>query len=391
MTKQLANITVKVNQAAIKKEKRNGRDVWVVPSKTMPAGIVMNGLMYSGEEIERSYTTLSRTPAPFGHPKVDGMYVSASTPEAINVSWIGAYNEDVSWDGQRMSVNKVVDIEVAGRSEDGRRVLQALQKGEPISTSTGIFLESEEIDEPQVNAMGQEYSRIAKNLVMDHDAILLDDAPAAGPEMGTGVFVNSSSGEQERLDVLNANLDMEDPLDRAVTGMAWELVEAQEHERKRGLVESIAERLKTAVKSVLSSDIESEATGPTVNHQEEAGMSVTKEQFDALAAKVDKLVANAAQGDEKPVAEQVTEAVNAALKPIQDQLEANSKAEHAEAVKAVVDSEILDQETAEKLDVNALKALTDKLGKPGVAANARAAFKTGPKSSTDKYTLPEAE
>lgn len=391
MTKQLANITVKVNQAAIKKEKRNGRDVWVVPSKTMPAGIVMNGLMYSGEEIERSYTTLSRTPAPFGHPKVDGMYVSASTPEAINVSWIGAYNEDVSWDGQRMSVNKVVDIEVAGRSEDGRRVLQALQKGEPISTSTGIFLESEEIDEPQVNAMGQEYSRIAKNLVMDHDAILLDDAPAAGPEMGTGVFVNSSSGEQERLDVLNANLDMEDPLDRAVTGMAWELVEAQEHERKRGLVESIAERLKTAVKSVLSSEPESEATGPTVNSNEDSEMPVTDEQFKALETKVDKLVTNSAKSDEKPVAEQVTEAVNAALKPIQDQLEANSKAEHAEAVKAVVDSEILDQETAEKLDVNALKALTDKLGKPGVAANARAAFKTGPKSSTDKYTLPEAE
>lgn len=388
MTKQLANITVKVNQAAIKKEKRNGRDVWVVPSKTMPAGIVMNGLMYSGDEIERSYTTLSRTPAPFGHPKVDGMYVSASTPEAINVSWIGAYNEDVSWDGQRMSVNKVVDIEVAGRSEDGRRVLQALQKGEPISTSTGIFLESEEIDEPQVNAMGQEYSRIAKNLVMDHDAILLDEAPAAGPEMGTGVFVNSSNGEQERLDVLNANLDMEDPLDRAVTGMAWELVEAQEHERKRGLVESIAERLKTAVKSVLSSEPESEATGPTVNSNEDSEMPVTEEQFKALETKVDKLVTNSAKSDEKPVAEQVTEAVNTALKPIQDQLEANSKAERDQAIKTVVDNEFLDQKTAETLDTNALKIMAEKVGKPGVAAGVNSAFG---KQKPEEYALPKGD
>lgn len=374
-----AHITSAVNAKSIRRETRNNREVMVVPSVVARFDTVLNGIHYSREELEKSYTGLDRTPAPFGHPKVNGRYVDARDPEAINAHWSGAWNEKPRIDGDRIMADIIIDVERAGQHAEGQKFLKAVQNGDKINTSTGLYLE-------RVPVQNKEYQYEGVNFAWNHNAILLDEAPAISVEEGVGLAVNGA-----QVDVLNANLDMEDPLDRAVTGMAWELVEAQEHERKRGLVESIAERLKTAVKSVLSSEPESEATGPTVNHQEEAGMSVTKEQFDALAAKVDKLVANAAQGDEKPVAEQVTEAVNAALKPIQDQLEANSKAEHAEAVKAVVDSEILDQETAEKLDVNALKALTEKLGKPGVATNARAAFKPGSKSATDKYTLPEGE
>ena len=41
------NIRCLANTAAIRREKRNGRDVIVVPSATMPDDVIMNGIRYA--------------------------------------------------------------------------------------------------------------------------------------------------------------------------------------------------------------------------------------------------------------------------------------------------------------------------------------------------------
>ena len=59
--------------------------------------------------------------------------------------------------------------------------------GEPIHTSTGIFL----YRDTQVGNAAKGYSWIARNMEFDHDAILLDGPGAATPDDGVGMMVNS--------------------------------------------------------------------------------------------------------------------------------------------------------------------------------------------------------
>lgn len=178
------NVRATVNAKAIRREMHNGREHIVVPSFTLPDGVIMNGGMYPGDEIDKAFNTLEGTLAPLGHPQLDGEYVSARAPEAINAYHIGAWNRNVKKEGKRVYVEKWLDVEYAKNTEGGRKVLAAIDKGEPIHTSTGLFLEREMTP----NAEGYEW--IARNMVADHDAILLSQPGAATPEQGVGMMVN---------------------------------------------------------------------------------------------------------------------------------------------------------------------------------------------------------
>lgn len=107
------NIRTLANTAAIRREKRNGRDVIIVPSATMPDDVVMNDILYPAAEIAKSFKSLERTPAPLGHPTINGAFVSARDPESINLGWIGAWNENVRQEDGRVLLDKVIDVEVA--------------------------------------------------------------------------------------------------------------------------------------------------------------------------------------------------------------------------------------------------------------------------------------
>lgn len=185
-TSTRVNVRVAVNAASIRREQHNGREHIVVPSFTLPDEVVMNGGLYPHDEIEKSYKSLEGTFAPLGHPQVDGEYVGAERPEAVNAYHFGAFNKNVERKGNRIYVEKFIDVEKAKESEMGRRVLNAINKGEPIHTSTGIFLEREMTP----NADG--YGWIARNMHFNHDAVLLGEVGAATPEDGVGMMVNKT-------------------------------------------------------------------------------------------------------------------------------------------------------------------------------------------------------
>ncbi|MTV28744.1 hypothetical protein FTX61_25700, partial [Nitriliruptoraceae bacterium ZYF776] len=155
------------NAAAVKEVVRNGRTLKIVPSATLPDDVVMNGILYPANEIEASFASLERTPAPLGHPTINGKFVSATDPEGINIGYIGAWNENVRREGGRVLLDKVIDVEVANRTDGGKAVLAALENGGPIHTSTGLLANIE-------NYKGEGYERIARGIVFDHDAILLN-------------------------------------------------------------------------------------------------------------------------------------------------------------------------------------------------------------------------
>lgn len=180
------NMRVSVNHATIRYETHNGREHMVIPSFTLPDGVVMNGGMYPHDEIEKSYKSLEGTLAPLSHPQVDGDYVAANQAEAINAHHIGAWNRNVKRVGNRVALEKWVDIEFAKTTEGGRQLIEAVNSGSPIHTSTGIFLNREMTP----NADG--YGWIARDMTFDHDAILLNEVGAATPEDGVGMMVNKT-------------------------------------------------------------------------------------------------------------------------------------------------------------------------------------------------------
>ena len=195
------NVRVSVNASSIRRETHNGRDHIVVPSFTLPDGVVMNGGLYPHDEIEKSYKSLEGTFAPLGHPQVDGEYVGAETPEAVNAYHFGAFNRNVERRGNRIYLEKYIDVEKAKESEMGRRVLNAIEKGEPIHTSTGIFLDRE------ISPNTEGHSWIARNMTFNHDCLLLDEIGAATPDDGVGMMVNKTlvinstvANEDEALD-----------------------------------------------------------------------------------------------------------------------------------------------------------------------------------------------
>jgi len=196
------NVRVAVNAESIRREQHNGREHIVVPSFTLPDGVVMNNGLYPKEEIDKAYAGLEGTLAPLSHPMVDGDYVSARQPEAINAYHVGAWNRNVKRVGNRVAIEKWIDVEFAKNSESGRALLSAIDKGEPIHTSTGIFLDREMTP----NADG--YGWIARNMMFDHDAILIGETGAATPDDGVGMMVNKTFVINSAIPVIN-----EDALD----------------------------------------------------------------------------------------------------------------------------------------------------------------------------------
>jgi hypothetical protein len=357
------NVKTLANVKAVRKEKRNGRDVVIVPSATLPDNIIMNGIKYPAEEIAKSYQTLNRSPAPLGHPLVNGKFVSARDPEGLNIGYIGAWNENVRQEGGRVLLDKVIDVEVANRSEGGKAVLAAIEAGGPIHTSTGLLAVME-----AVNA--EDHKRVARAMVFDHDAILLNEDGAATPDQGVGMLVNAK-GETEEIEVVNSA--MTDAADQEIDWAGTRLVEALM--RRQNI--SVWEKVKSAIMDAIGSGRE-----PSTNTKE-LDMTV-EEQLKALSAKVDALSeAKPNEAMNKTIADAVTAAVNAAVKPLTDAhatLVANQKAkddaDQAELVTKIVNAKILDEATAKATPLATLRALASQTD-PKTAAALNSAFGGG--------------
>lgn len=217
------NITTKVNSQSIRRETYNGRGHLVLPSYTLPANVVMNGGLYTEDEINAHYQGLEGTLAPLGHPQVNGQFVSAFSPEGLNVGYVGAWNRNVKKSGNRIYVEKWVDVARAEESEGGKELLErvaAIERGDdvpPIHTSVAAFLDQLEPNEQQ-RAIGADW--VAKIYSMDHDAILLHEIGAATPEQGVGLMVNADLAQPLKANsgalVGESYREREQRLDRAV-------------------------------------------------------------------------------------------------------------------------------------------------------------------------------
>lgn len=209
MAKILIHCATRVKRDAIRRENIGGVEHIIISSMTLPNDIIMNGIMYPAAEVDKGISTLDMTLAPIEHPQdLDGNYISANLPHAIHNYHAGAYNTNVKRDGDRISVDKYINVIEANKTDRGKRLLDRIHEIEtnddarPIHTSVGVWLDAEQLPNPikVVNGAqaGVEYSFIARDMEFDHDAILLDNIAAAQPHQGVGMAVNKDG---EKCDV----------------------------------------------------------------------------------------------------------------------------------------------------------------------------------------------
>ncbi|MGM7903155.1 hypothetical protein [Yersinia enterocolitica] len=392
------NVTVQVNNASIRRETYNGRDHIVIPSYTLPANVIMNKEFYPESEISAHYQGLEGTLAPLGHPTVNGQHVSAFSPEGINIGHIGAFNRNVKKSGNRVFVEKWVDIEVANRTEGGRELLARvaqIERGEdvpPIHTSVAVFRERSEATD-DLKAQGADW--VVKIHAMDHDAILLHEVGAATPEQGVGLMVNADLatplqansgaliGESFRERERRLEKAAKDRFAPGDNDYAWiaDFTDSQAVIIKNGGDAQVygykSEGGKitfsdtgTAVTrqeswvSIIANKVKSLFTpqdSPVTNsNNTEGDMPLTKEEMEQIGSMIGEAVATNTEKALKPLSDKV-DALQANHKTLSDTLTANSRAE--EVTKRSEVAKIHGEIVANALSGEALDAMFKSLGK----------------------------
>lgn len=156
-------------------EQINGRPHVVTKMVVIEGDSVMNGLLYPQPVVAGVIDQLNMLPAPDGHPKVGGKHVSAFNPLAVNASNLGAFVRNPALSGNQVTADLCVDVEVAGKSQRGKRVLNRIKSGKRIGVSTGMIAQITN----KIGKLGKAaYRAVVDSIAFDHVAILLDVPPA---------------------------------------------------------------------------------------------------------------------------------------------------------------------------------------------------------------------
>ncbi len=413
MSKELIQVNTKLTANTIRRETYNGREHIVVPSYTLPFNIVMNREYYPEAEIIANYQSLEGTLAPLGHPTVDGEFVSAFSPEGLNIGFCGAWNRNVELRGNRVYVEKWVDVETASHSEQGRELLsrlEALEKGEskdPIWSSVAVYRQRMPATE-EMKAQGAD--SVVKIMSIDHDAILLHEPPAASPEQGVGLMVSTDQAKPLMSVAMKENSYR--TLERQLTEAALELlpdadyvyvVDFTDKEVTIATNKNYAEKYnykKQADKIILNNG------ELATNEESKSWFTQFAEHLSNLFSLNEKIKANKSEGEPMPLTKEeraelvkeINESITAnmanaiaeALKPVQasvEELQTNQKAIKEEiaanankevAEKRAAVAKVHGEIVANALNGEALEAMFKSLGKAApMATNAASEGKKG--------------
>ncbi|EDE3909148.1 hypothetical protein BTG24_24005 [Salmonella enterica subsp. enterica serovar Give] len=390
------HVNTKVNSQTIRREIYNGREHVVIPSYTLPANVIMNREFYPEAEITANYQSMEGTIAPLGHPTVDGRNVSAFSPEGLCTNFIGAWNRNVSLKGNRVYSEKWVDVERAMQSPGGQRLMErisSLESGdssEPIWSSVAVYREQIPASE-ELKKQGADW--VVKIHSIDHDAILLDEPPAAGPEKGVGLMVNADQAISLQPNsgalIGESYRECEQRLDRAAKAKfapgeneyAWvaDFTDSQAViVRNGGGAEVFGYKSDggaitfddtgTAVArqeswvTIVANKFKSLFTPqeqPATNHKTEGDMPLTKEELEQLGSMVSEAVATNTEKAIKPLAEKV-DALQANQQQLAETLTANSRAEEKAKREAV--AKVHGEIVANALSGDALDAMYKTIG-----------------------------
>jgi DNA-binding transcriptional ArsR family regulator len=169
-----------------------GREYFVVPVVMMREGVHSGSrgpLFHSIDELGKYVASWNGIPVMISHPKKDGNFVSANSPEVLEESKVGfVFNSHVDEGDDRLRAEAW--LEKARLKSISPKAFKKINKKEPMEVSVGVF--SDEIEE-EGEYNGEAYTAIAINHRPDHLALLPDEIGACSLEDGCGVRTNSKS------------------------------------------------------------------------------------------------------------------------------------------------------------------------------------------------------
>jgi len=188
----------------VRNETLEGRPYLAVPMVMMKEG-VLNGsdgpILYTSEELAKVPQVWNTKPVVVQHPTLNGKSLSACDPDVLEKYRVGMIM-NTSWDGQRLKAEAW--LEPSRLEAVDSRVLNAVQKGEMMEVSTGLFSEIE--PKPGV-FKGRHYKGVVRNLRPDHLAILPDSIGACSIADGAGLMRNSRKEMEFILNSFGINRD----------------------------------------------------------------------------------------------------------------------------------------------------------------------------------------
>ena len=322
---------------------------------------VMNRVAYFESDNAEGMPTIEEQPITLRHPEVDGVNVSAKQGKGLmyfSGSLVGnSYLDKGVW-----KVDTLINKKKLAAQDDGERWTEILSNKETFGVSTGLTFTR---NEQKGDIDGEEYDMVAMGQNYDHLAFLDPkvEAPAGGENTMVRFNANVEQGE-----IIVCNIDEHDPLTPSTV---------QNEPLNESAFNKLVEKLKGVFApaqdkgynsqefdvnqpnegSIMNRDEMLEALGLATNSQ------VTDDELKTLMKS--KLAANASEGFTK---EDVESIVNAAIKPLADQLTANANKELdqvAEQVAAL--NKGLDADDAKALGLEKAKAFLAANGKEYVA------------------------
>lgn len=181
--------------SAVTRRKYRGKDFLVSNAVLIVEG-VLNGsdgeIYYPADESSRSAMDWNGMPLTLRHPMMNGVPVSARSPEVLeayeigrvfNVGMRGGNLVGEAW----FEIDRV--IEADQELPAPHQLRPRLESGKPIELSTGLFLRREE---RAGTFNGRAYRAIARDYRPDHLAVLPDDIGACSVNDGCGINVNQA-------------------------------------------------------------------------------------------------------------------------------------------------------------------------------------------------------
>jgi Uncharacterized protein conserved in bacteria (DUF2213) len=203
---ELRFYTNKTASQARRHKHTDGKEYLIVPTVAIVDGVVMNGLLYTADEMARYIEVWNGKPLTIGHPADSaGNAISANSPDQHARSIGFFYN--AKFEGGKLKGEWWIDIERCAKlGGDAQAVVNALEAGKTLEQSTGLFTD---VEETTGVSGGREYFGIARNIRPDHVAILLHETGACSIADGCGSpRTNSQEGEVMDRFVYTINLKL---------------------------------------------------------------------------------------------------------------------------------------------------------------------------------------
>lgn len=200
-----ANLSGKIRKATL-----HGRPYYVAPVKMIVPG-VLNGSegkgFYSAEENRKKVNAWNGRPLmATSHPKRDGRFVSALSPDIFDKQYVGdVFNAEVN-DAGELIAEAWFDVDKTRKVDD--RIVKNLESGKPIELSTGLGLDKKPAEEG-ATFNGESYDWVATNYDPDHLAILTESIGACSIKDGCGVLVNEEGLEASLRERFGTETDIE--------------------------------------------------------------------------------------------------------------------------------------------------------------------------------------